>query len=129
MVTARMIVSTGERRFAPDCKDYWTPAHGLVPGQRRGGPALPILSAICKPPSSSANPSSACAALSQASARTAKKWWRDENVPTDLREAAQTHVEGDKVAAGYGGHAKMLARRRDLAERWPRFCAGPTEAK
>jgi hypothetical protein len=57
-----------------------------------------------------------------------KKGWRDENVPTDLREAAQTHVEGDKVAAAYGGQAKMLARRRDLAERWARFCAGPTEA-
>jgi hypothetical protein len=87
VVTARMIVSIGERRFAPDCKDYWTPAHG--PG--RGGTALPLLSAICKVPSSCANPSSACAALSQAPARRAKKGGatRPSRSGTDARRRRQ----------------------------------------
>jgi hypothetical protein len=37
---------------------------------------------------------------------------------------ALAHVEGDKVAAAYTSGAEVLNRRRELAERWARFCDG-----
>jgi hypothetical protein len=37
---------------------------------------------------------------------------------------ALAHAEGDKVAAAYTSGAEVLHRRRDLAERWARFCEG-----
>jgi hypothetical protein len=37
---------------------------------------------------------------------------------------ALAHAEGDKVAAAYTSGTEVLDRRRELAERLPRFCDG-----
>jgi integrase len=51
-------------------------------------------------------------------------WCKDIGVPAELREMALAHAEGDKVAAAYTSGAEVLDRRRELAERWARFCDG-----
>jgi integrase len=51
-------------------------------------------------------------------------WCKDIGVAAELREMALAHVEGDKVAAAYTSGAEVLDRRRELAERWARFCDG-----
>jgi integrase len=50
-------------------------------------------------------------------------WCKDIGVAAELREMALAHVEGDRVAAAYTSGAEVLDRRRELAERWARFCA------
>jgi len=56
-------------------------------------------------------------------------WCKDVGVAAELREMALAHAEGDKVAAAYTSGAEVLDRRRDLAERWARFCAGADRGK
>jgi integrase len=56
-------------------------------------------------------------------------WCKDIGIPAELRELALAHAEGDRVAAAYTSGAEVLDRRRDLAERWARFCAGETGGK
>jgi integrase len=51
-------------------------------------------------------------------------WCKDVGVAAELREMALAHAEGNKVAAAYTSGAEVLDRRRELAERWARFCAG-----
>jgi integrase len=51
-------------------------------------------------------------------------WCKDVGVAAELREMALAHAEGDKVAAAYTSGAEVLDRRRELAERWARFCDG-----
>jgi integrase len=51
-------------------------------------------------------------------------WCKDTGIPAELREMALAHAEGDKVAAAYTSGAEVLDRRRELAERWARFCDG-----
>jgi integrase len=51
-------------------------------------------------------------------------WCKDIGVAAELREMALAHAEGDKVAAAYTSGAEVLDRRRELAERWARFCDG-----
>jgi integrase len=51
-------------------------------------------------------------------------WCKDIGVAAELREMALAHAEGDRVAAAYTSGAEVLDRRRDLAERWARFCDG-----
>jgi integrase len=51
-------------------------------------------------------------------------WCKDIGIAAELREMALAHAEGDKVAAAYTSGAEVLDRRRELAERWARFCAG-----
>ncbi len=60
---------------------------------------------------------------------TFASWCKDVGVAAELREIALAHAEGDKVAAAYTSGAEVLDRRRDLAERWARFCEGETSAK
>jgi integrase len=50
-------------------------------------------------------------------------WCKDVGVAAELREMALAHAECDKVAAAYTSGAEVLDRRRELAERWARFCA------
>jgi integrase len=51
-------------------------------------------------------------------------WCKDIGVAAELREMALAHAEGDRVAAAYTSGAEVLDRRRELAERWARFCDG-----
>jgi integrase len=51
-------------------------------------------------------------------------WCKDVGVAAELREMALAHAEGDKVAAAYTSGAEVVDLRRDLAERWARFCDG-----
>jgi hypothetical protein len=43
-------------------------------------------------------------------------------VAAEQREMALAHAESDRVAAAYTSGAEALDRRRDLAERWARYC-------
>jgi integrase len=54
-------------------------------------------------------------------------WCKDIGVAAELREMALAHAEGDKVAAAYTSGAEVLDRRRELAERWARYCCEGTE--
>jgi integrase len=45
--------------------------------------------------------------------------------PAELREMALAHTVGDKVEAAYR-RGDMLAKRRQLAAAWSRFCATPS---
>ena len=51
-------------------------------------------------------------------------WCKDVGVAAELREMALAHAAGDRVAAAYTSGAEALDRRRELAERWARFCDG-----
>jgi len=62
--------------------------------------------------------------------RSSFKDWASEqtSTPREIVETALAHVNGDRVEAAYA-RSDLLAKRRDMAERWATFCDGPREAK
>ena len=58
--------------------------------------------------------------------RDAFRDWAAErtNFPAELREMALAHAVGNKVEAAYR-RGDLFEKRRQLAEAWGRFCAGP----
>ena len=59
---------------------------------------------------------------------TFSDWCAEQtSFPSEVREMALAHAVGDKVEAAYR-RGDMLQKRRQLADAWARYCAGPTTA-
>ena len=61
--------------------------------------------------------------------RSSFRDWAAERTgfPAELAEMALAHVVGDKVEAAYR-RGDLFQKRRQLAEAWAKFCAGPALA-
>jgi integrase len=61
--------------------------------------------------------------------RSAFRDWASEqtNYPNHIVEMALAHAVGDKVEAAYR-RGDLLAKRRQLAEAWSKYCTNPAPA-
>lgn len=60
---------------------------------------------------------------------TFKDWCNEQtSFPDFLAEMALAHMSGDKVRSAYA-RGELLAKRRDLAEAWSRYCGSEVRAR